>query len=124
MWRKNLSSRIEIDLTARKDIPLITKATNIGVKNVENATNKTITMVTQTLTIKLLMSMILVVLCIIGPWKRIKEPGASKKLKVKNIISVSESFVPSKEMRRLKKNMKKRGRKERSGSMKQTGRDE
>jgi len=80
--------------------------------------------VTQTLTIKLSMSMILVVHYIIGPWKRIKEPGASKKLKVKNIISVSESFVPSKEMRRLKKNMKKRGRKERFGSMKQTGREE
>jgi len=68
--------------------------------------------------------MIPAVLNIIGPCRRIKEHGASKKLKVKNIISVSESFVPSKEMRRLKKNMKKQGRKERSGSMKQTGREE
>jgi len=70
------------------------------------------------------MNMIPAVLSIRGLCRRIKENGASKKLKVKNIISVSESFVPSKEMRRLKKNMKKRGRKERSGSMKQTGREE
>jgi len=70
------------------------------------------------------MSMILAVLNITDQYRRIKEPGVSKKLKVKNIISVSESFVPSREMRRLKKNMKKRGRKERFGSMKQTGREE
>jgi len=52
MLRKNLSSRIEIDLTVRKDIHRIPKATNTGVKNAANAISRTITMVTLIQTIK------------------------------------------------------------------------
>lgn len=73
---------------------LIPEAINTGAKNAANAISKTILMMVTPMIqiIKFTRSMIPAVLCI--EVQRIKEPGASKKLKVKNIISVSESFVP------------------------------